>query len=68
MMTNHLLEDKYRVQRQLAEEAGYDARKYHENIHKEALELQQREGVKLRYIEREPRGVSGDKGRGCKAE
>ncbi len=68
MMTNHLLEDKYRVQRQLAEEAGYNVRRYHENLHKEALEVQRREGIKLRYIEREPRGVLDDKRRESKAE
>ena len=68
MITNHLLEDKYRVQRQLAEEAGYNARKYHENLHKEALELQQSKGIKLKYIEREPRGMLSDNGREGKAE
>ena len=63
MITNHLLEDKYRVQRQLAEEAGYNVHKYHENLHKEALELQRRKGIKLKYIEREPWDMLNDHGR-----
>lgn len=57
MITNQLLEDKYRVQRELAEEAGYDVHKYHENLHREALDMQQRRGVKLRYVDRETLGI-----------
>nr|VFJ44841.1 MAG: hypothetical protein BECKFM1743C_GA0114222_100171 [Candidatus Kentron sp. FM]VFJ61173.1 MAG: hypothetical protein BECKFM1743A_GA0114220_102801 [Candidatus Kentron sp. FM]VFK11433.1 MAG: hypothetical protein BECKFM1743B_GA0114221_101821 [Candidatus Kentron sp. FM] len=34
MITSPILEEKYRVQRKLAEESGYDVRKYAESCHK----------------------------------
>jgi len=53
MITNHLLEEKERVQKQLAEEAQYDVFKYMENTHKNVLEAQAKYGLKLRYGQRE---------------
>ncbi len=53
MIINHLLEEKGRVQNQLAEEAQYDVFKYMEDTHKNVLEAQAKYGLKLRYGQRE---------------
>jgi len=39
MITNHWLEEKYRVQKQLAETAQYDLNQYVQNSHLAVLEL-----------------------------
>jgi hypothetical protein len=53
MITNHLLDEKERVQKELAEEVQYDMKKYTENIHRIVLEAQAKYGLKLRYGQRE---------------
>jgi hypothetical protein len=66
MTTNHILETKYKVQKQLAEEAGYNMRKYVENTHKAVREIEKEYGIKLKYAEplgdrldKTPRGPEG---------
>jgi hypothetical protein len=49
MITNHLLEEKYRVQKQLAETAQYDLNQYVQNSHLAVLELAKQYGVTLKY-------------------
>ncbi len=44
-----LLEEKYRVQKELATEAGDDIEQYLEHIHKLALEIQEQSGWKFNY-------------------
>lgn len=53
MITNPLLEEQYRVQRELAAEAGYDIRKYMENLQRIVAEVEQDYGVKLKYLDTE---------------
>ncbi len=53
MMTNHILEDKWRVQQALSKRAGYDAGRYMELTHEIALEVQERYGLQLKYINKE---------------
>ena len=49
MITNELLESKYRVQKQLCEEAGYDIRRYFENVQRIVAETEREHGVKFKY-------------------
>ncbi len=49
MITNHILEEKYRVQRQLAEEAGYDMAKYEQNLQTRVAEIEQKYGIIFKY-------------------
>ena len=53
MITNHILEDKWRVQKELIEEAGHDPGRYIALAHEGALEVQERYGIKLRYVAKE---------------
>jgi hypothetical protein len=53
MITNHILEDKWRVQRDLTEQAGHDPSRYIALIHMRAIETQERYGVRFRYVEME---------------
>nr|VFJ89661.1 MAG: hypothetical protein BECKH772B_GA0070898_1000610 [Candidatus Kentron sp. H]VFJ96327.1 MAG: hypothetical protein BECKH772A_GA0070896_1010210 [Candidatus Kentron sp. H]VFK03688.1 MAG: hypothetical protein BECKH772C_GA0070978_1014010 [Candidatus Kentron sp. H] len=53
MITSPILEEKYRVQRKLSEEAGYDVRKYAELCHKIAVEAAAKYGLTLKYGRRE---------------
>lgn len=53
MITNHILEDKRRVQRELSEQSGYDPSRYIALTHKKVLETEERYGVKFRYAEAE---------------
>nr|VFJ69333.1 MAG: hypothetical protein BECKDK2373C_GA0170839_12141 [Candidatus Kentron sp. DK] len=52
MITSPILEEKYRVQRKLTEEAGYDIRKYVELSHKRAAEAAEKYGLTLKYGQR----------------
>ncbi len=54
MITNHLLEAKYRAQRRLAEEAGYDLQKYSDNAHQRVLQVEQEYRIKFTYAEPKP--------------
>ena len=49
MITNHLLETKYKTQKQLDEEAQHDIGKYVENSHKIVLEVEEKYGLKFKY-------------------
>lgn len=51
MITNPLLEEKYRVQRELTEESGNDVRKYMENIKRIVAESKDEYGVELKYAD-----------------
>nr|VFJ69116.1 MAG: hypothetical protein BECKFM1743A_GA0114220_104994 [Candidatus Kentron sp. FM]VFJ69953.1 MAG: hypothetical protein BECKFM1743C_GA0114222_105384 [Candidatus Kentron sp. FM]VFK18192.1 MAG: hypothetical protein BECKFM1743B_GA0114221_105304 [Candidatus Kentron sp. FM] len=53
MITSPILEEKYRVQKKLSEEAGYDVRKYAELCHKIAVEAAAKYGLTLKYGQRE---------------
>nr|VFK24380.1 MAG: hypothetical protein BECKMB1821G_GA0114241_100826 [Candidatus Kentron sp. MB] len=53
MITSPILEEKYRVQRKLSEEAGYDVRKYAELCHKILAETEAEYGLKFKYGQRE---------------
>nr|VFK30696.1 MAG: hypothetical protein BECKMB1821G_GA0114241_106919 [Candidatus Kentron sp. MB]VFK34257.1 MAG: hypothetical protein BECKMB1821I_GA0114274_106618 [Candidatus Kentron sp. MB]VFK76617.1 MAG: hypothetical protein BECKMB1821H_GA0114242_106520 [Candidatus Kentron sp. MB] len=53
MMTSPILEEKYRIQKKLAEEAGYDVRKYAELCRKIVAETEAEYGLKFKYGERE---------------
>ena len=49
MITNPLLEEVYRTQKRLVEEANYDMNKYSENAQKMVLEIQKKYGLTLKY-------------------
>jgi hypothetical protein len=51
MITNHILEDKWRVQRALTEQAGHDSSRYIALAHTRAIEMQERYRVQFRYVE-----------------
>jgi hypothetical protein len=53
MITNHILEDKWRVQRELSEQAGHDPGRYIALTDEKVLEIQERYGIKFRYTEAE---------------
>lgn len=49
MITNPVLETKYKTQRQLDEEAKHDVKKYVENSHKITREVEKHYGFKFKY-------------------
>jgi len=49
MITNHLLEDKYRAQKRLAEEADHDIHRYFENVNRIVAETEEQYGVRFKY-------------------
>jgi len=51
MISSHILEDKWKVQKALSEQAGYDPRRYLALVHKSADEAQERYGIQFRYVE-----------------
>nr|VFK49944.1 MAG: hypothetical protein BECKSD772E_GA0070983_12963 [Candidatus Kentron sp. SD] len=53
MIMTPILEEKYRVQRRLAEQSGYDVRKHFELSHKMAVEAAEKYGLTLKYGRRE---------------
>jgi hypothetical protein len=53
MMTNPILETKYKTQKQLTAEAQYDIAKYVENSHRIVREVEAQYGVKFNYGVRE---------------
>ena len=53
MITNPILEDKWRVQKELSEQAGQDPAKYILLAHEGALEVQELYGLEFRYVEAE---------------
>ena len=55
MITNHLLEEKYRVQRELAEEAGYDVHQYMENVRRIVAETERQYGIEFKYYDADKR-------------
>jgi len=54
MITNEILEEKWRTQKRMAEEAGYNVRKYARNVHRTVEKLVEEHGLKLRYAKRKP--------------
>lgn len=54
MITNHILEDKRKVQKALSEQTGHDPRRYIELAHKGAVEAQERYGIQFRYLAEAP--------------
>ena len=53
MITNHILEDKWRVQKELTEQAGHDPGQYIALTHTRAIKTQERYRVQFRYVEME---------------
>jgi len=49
MITNQLLEAKYKAQKLLDEKANHDLRQYFKNSHRNALDLAQKYGLVIRY-------------------
>jgi len=49
MLTNELLEAKYRAQRALADQGGDDLHKYAQNVHRIVRDVEQKHGLKFRY-------------------
>jgi hypothetical protein len=62
MITNHILEDKWRVQRELSEQAGHDPGRYIELAHESAIRAQEQYGIRFRYSETKVE-VAGDPSR-----
>ncbi|MDH3601217.1 MAG: hypothetical protein OEU26_16480 [Candidatus Tectomicrobia bacterium] len=58
MITNPVLETKYKTQRQLDEEAKHDVTKYVENSHKITLEVEKYYGFEFKYGS--PQGEGGE--------
>ena len=69
MLTNELLEAKYRAQRALAHQGGNDWREYAQNIHRIVREIERKHGLKFRYRQAgqqtatEPRATERSSGR-----
>lgn len=53
MITNPVLEEKDRVQRELSEMAGDDVKKYSELVHRLFLQVQEQYGLKFKYADRQ---------------
>ncbi len=49
MVTNELLETKYRAQQHLSEQAGHDLRAYARNIRKVVQATEKKHGLEFRY-------------------
>ena len=49
MLTNELLEAKYRTQRALGEQSGDDLHAYAQNLHRIVQEVERKHGLKFRY-------------------
>jgi hypothetical protein len=49
MLTNELLEAKYRAQRALAEQGGNDLRTYAQHVHRIVRDVERQHGLKFRY-------------------
>lgn len=49
MVTNHLLEEKYRVQKKLEAEAKHDVRAYIQNTRKIVKEVEDQYNIKFKY-------------------
>jgi hypothetical protein len=49
MLTNELLEAKYRFQRALADQVGDDLREYAQNVHRIVREVERKQRLKFRY-------------------
>jgi hypothetical protein len=49
MLTNELLETKYRAQRALTEQSGDDLHAYAKNVHQIVQDVERQLGLKFRY-------------------
>jgi hypothetical protein len=54
MITNELLEEKWRVQQKLAEIAGYNIKEMLDNAEKTVKEIQEKYGYKIIISKRKP--------------
>ncbi len=54
MITNHILEDKWKVQKALSEQAGDDPGRYIALAHAGAIEAQALYGIQFRYLQKAP--------------
>lgn len=62
MMTNPLLEAKYKVQKQLDEEARHNIAEYAKNSHRIVSEVEIRYGIKFKYTQPSPDEVQRNPG------
>jgi hypothetical protein len=53
MYTDHILEEKWRIQKLLAKNADYDVNKLMKNVHSSIIRLKAKLNVKLKYSNRE---------------
>ena len=51
ILKNPIVEEKHRVQRELAKQADYDVHKYFELIHKLTKECEKEHNVKFKYCD-----------------
>ncbi len=49
MLTNELLEAKYRAQRALADQGGDDLHEYAQNLHRIVRDAERKHGLRFRY-------------------
>lgn len=61
MLTNELLEAKYRAQRALAAQSGDDLHAYAQNVHRIVREVERKHGLKFRYRRGKSPASSPDK-------
>ncbi len=60
MLTNELLEAKYRAQRDLAEQGGDDLHTYAQNVHRIVQDVERKHGLKFRYRRGKPAASAPD--------
>jgi hypothetical protein len=53
MYTDHILEEKWRVQKLLSQNANYDINKLMDNVHSSIIKLKDKFDLKLKYSNRE---------------
>jgi hypothetical protein len=61
MLTNELLETKYRAQRALAEQSGDDLQAYAQHVHRIVRDVERKHGLKFRYWPGKKAASSPDK-------
>ncbi len=57
MLTNELLEAKYRAQRALADQGGDDLHAYAQNVHRIVRDAERKHGLKFRYRQADKKAV-----------
>ena len=61
MYTDHILEEKWRVQKLLSQNADYDINKFMDNVHSSIIKLKDQFHLTLKYSDREGGYSSADK-------